>query len=313
MLVLLRVSIGWHFLYAGIDKLTSPNFTSAGYLGQAKGPLADKFHELVPDWDGRERFGAFEVKPGDELADATERRKAALEAATHTNAQPMVDYRKSFVDHYKLTREQAGQAKKALDQRTAELRSYLDSKLGDFEDYFHDLKRHEEAKKKPDADVPYEQKRNWDAQTKLRGKLASWSTEIDRINNDLHKDLETLLTPDQEKMGGVKKPIGDYFTQDNVIIYTNMAIGVCLILGLFTRLASLGGAIFLLSVVLASPDYPGLYPLPPPSAGRTFVVGKEFIEMMALFALATLPVGRWAGLDFFIHHLLVRPVYGERD
>ncbi|HEX3869304.1 MAG TPA: hypothetical protein VHV77_02590, partial [Pirellulales bacterium] len=100
---------------------------------------------------------------------------------------------------------------------------------------------------------------------------------------------------------------------DNIIIYTNMAIGACLMLGLFTRLACLGGALFLLSVVLAVPDWPGLYPPPPPAAGRTLFVGKEFIEMMALFALATLPVGRWGGLDFIIHHLIVRPLFGKRE
>src|SRR5262245_3722001 len=44
-LVLLRMVIGWHFLYAGIDKLTNPDFTSEGFLGQAKGPLADEFHK----------------------------------------------------------------------------------------------------------------------------------------------------------------------------------------------------------------------------------------------------------------------------
>ena len=56
MLIILRISLGWHFLYAGLEKLNTPNFSSAGFLGQAKGPLADKFHELIPDWEGRERL-----------------------------------------------------------------------------------------------------------------------------------------------------------------------------------------------------------------------------------------------------------------
>jgi hypothetical protein len=56
-----------------------------------------------------------------------------------------------------------------------------------------------------------------------------------------------------------------------------------------------------------------LYPAPPPSAGRTFLVGKEFIEMLAMFVLATTPVGRWGGLDFFIHHLVVRPIFGRKE
>ena len=126
-------------------------------------------------------------------------------------------------------------------------------------------------------------------------------------------DLADELTPEQEKQGQIPQPITDLFTQDNVIMFSNVAIGVCLMLGLFTRFASLAGALFLLSVVLAQPDWPGLYPPPPPSAGRTLIVNKEFIEMLALFLLATTHVGRWGGLDFFIHHLIVRPVFGRKE
>jgi thiosulfate dehydrogenase (quinone) large subunit len=38
-LVALRMLIGWHFLYEGIAKLTSPYWTAAGYLAEAKGVL----------------------------------------------------------------------------------------------------------------------------------------------------------------------------------------------------------------------------------------------------------------------------------
>ena len=37
---------------------------------------------------------------------------------------------------------------------------------------------------------------------------------------------------------------------------------------------------------------------------------NQFVEMFALFTLATTTVGRWGGLDFFIHYLLVRPCCG---
>jgi hypothetical protein len=42
-------------------------------------------------------------------------------------------------------------------------------------------------------------------------------------------------------------------------------------------------------------------------------VTKEFIEMMCCLVLATTPVGRWGGLDFFIHNLLVRPFLVKKD
>jgi len=46
-LVLLRMLIGWHFLYEGIAKLLNPYWTSAGYLQAAQGPFADWFIGLA--------------------------------------------------------------------------------------------------------------------------------------------------------------------------------------------------------------------------------------------------------------------------
>jgi thiosulfate dehydrogenase [quinone] large subunit len=48
-IVVMRVLIGWHFLYEGIAKLSNPNWSAAGYLKQARGPLADLFHWMAAD------------------------------------------------------------------------------------------------------------------------------------------------------------------------------------------------------------------------------------------------------------------------
>ena len=50
-ITVLRVLVGWHFLYEGLSKLTAPSFTAAGYLKQAKGPLAGAFHSLAASPD----------------------------------------------------------------------------------------------------------------------------------------------------------------------------------------------------------------------------------------------------------------------
>jgi len=50
-ITLLRILVGWHFLYEGLTKLTSPSFSAAGYLKQAKGPLAGAFHSLAASPD----------------------------------------------------------------------------------------------------------------------------------------------------------------------------------------------------------------------------------------------------------------------
>jgi thiosulfate dehydrogenase (quinone) large subunit len=50
-ITVLRVLVGWHFLYEGLSKLTAPAFTAAGYLKQAKGPFAGAFHSLAANPD----------------------------------------------------------------------------------------------------------------------------------------------------------------------------------------------------------------------------------------------------------------------
>jgi thiosulfate dehydrogenase (quinone) large subunit len=47
--VLLRVLIGWHFLYEGIAKLTSSGWSAAGFLLQSRGPFADVFRWMAAD------------------------------------------------------------------------------------------------------------------------------------------------------------------------------------------------------------------------------------------------------------------------
>jgi len=42
-LVLLRIFIGWHFLYEGVIKLYNPEWTSFGYLASAQGPFKPFF------------------------------------------------------------------------------------------------------------------------------------------------------------------------------------------------------------------------------------------------------------------------------
>jgi len=47
ILVLLRLVVGYHFLFEGMDKLFDPNWTSAGFLLQSNWLFADIFHSLV--------------------------------------------------------------------------------------------------------------------------------------------------------------------------------------------------------------------------------------------------------------------------
>jgi thiosulfate dehydrogenase [quinone] large subunit len=50
-ITVLRVLVGWHFLYEGIAKLTSASWSAAGYLKQSRGPFADLFRWLAAQPD----------------------------------------------------------------------------------------------------------------------------------------------------------------------------------------------------------------------------------------------------------------------
>ena len=72
--------------------------------------------------------------------------------------------------------------------------------------------------------------------------------------------------------------------------------GLGLLLGCFTRLSSLVGAILLLLFYLALPPLPGL-PDNPMVEGKYLIVNKNLIEALALLTLATTASGRWFGID----------------
>ena len=46
-LVILRVAIGWHFLYEGLVKLMNPNWSSVGFLLDSGGFMQGFFHGLA--------------------------------------------------------------------------------------------------------------------------------------------------------------------------------------------------------------------------------------------------------------------------
>jgi thiosulfate dehydrogenase [quinone] large subunit len=46
-LVILRVAIGWHFMYEGFTKLMNPDWSSLGYLMDSRGLFQGIFHSLA--------------------------------------------------------------------------------------------------------------------------------------------------------------------------------------------------------------------------------------------------------------------------
>lgn len=78
-----------------------------------------------------------------------------------------------------------------------------------------------------------------------------------------------------------------------------IAIGLGLILGLFTRTAAISGSVLLLIYYLVNPPLIGLeYSVP--AEGNYLIINKTLIEAVALVLLAVFPSGLMAGLDIYI-------------
>ncbi|HEX9971734.1 MAG TPA: DoxX subfamily [bacterium] len=78
-----------------------------------------------------------------------------------------------------------------------------------------------------------------------------------------------------------------------------IAIGLGLIAGFLTEIATIAGIVLLVLYYLANPPLVGLsYSMP--TEGSYLIVNKTLIEAAALFVLALFPTGKKIGLDVFL-------------
>jgi thiosulfate dehydrogenase [quinone] large subunit len=92
---------------------------------------------------------------------------------------------------------------------------------------------------------------------------------------------------------------------DLITMWGLTIVGALLILGLFTRLASLGGIAFILMFYLATPPFVGYF-YAIPSEGSYLIVNKNLVELSALAVIFLTRSGLFAGLDRIVHALFGR-------
>jgi thiosulfate dehydrogenase (quinone) large subunit len=73
-------------------------------------------------------------------------------------------------------------------------------------------------------------------------------------------------------------------------------IGLALIVGIFTRFASIAGIVLLLLYYLSHPAFPGIQYLFP-SDGSYFIINKTLIELFALLVIFAFPTSHILGLQ----------------
>jgi uncharacterized membrane protein YphA (DoxX/SURF4 family) len=133
---------------------------------------------------------------------------------------------------------------------------------------------------------------------------------VQALEKEMQTRAEELLTAKQLAIGPLPPEPSPMQQINQRTMWGLTIIGLLLILGLFTRLSAIGGAVLLFMFYMAMPPWPGIQEIP--SIEHNIIVNKVFVEMVALLAIAALPSGKWFGADSIISGLFGR-LFGRRE
>ena len=272
LLVVLRLALGCHFLYEGVWKIKHQDeflAEASGFLAQAKGPLAGVFYAMLPDLDGRQRLQG-DLKMGKNAAGEDwvtdkplEKRWEAIckqfVASYHPRGE---DKKEKKSDAERLEKA----AKKVCDHQVAEVEKYLTDEWGDIQAHFAALDRFEKEQAPGHVqNAAFQKQRRWEEMQKLRGEAKVWLAELKNREGIYRRALQALVEPNDPKAEFQPAAWNPFaWSRDEqisfAVTYGLTAIGLCLLLGLCTRLAALGGAAFMACVVMTQPAWPGIFP-----------------------------------------------------
>jgi len=178
-------------------------------------------------------------------------------------------------------------------------------------------------------DASFEQERRWRQMMGFRAEASLLTRTLSAMGDSMQSELGRLADPElagqrgqiitapkrglfpdnpliQVQIPEVRIPVVEADVKsrlhvlDWAVTFGLTAIGLCLMLGFCTRLAALGGVVFLINVLLTTYPVPGVYPEIPSFVGNFMFVSKDMVELLALLVVAAVPAGRWGGLDFFL-------------
>jgi uncharacterized membrane protein YphA (DoxX/SURF4 family) len=294
------------------------------FLDLAKGPLAPLYFEHTPsehEWrtllaSPRENTPPTPDQVTEQTKwahDAAQRRAEATKAgqpapvefapgtATHDWAAKISEDWQASVEKFKAVRGLAEDQKKkadaALQTRLGELAEFIAGEEEEITAYRHELWRLANWKKSPEAGgVPFYTQRIATKNAETTAKAAGWREQVRTFDDELKQDLAGILTPEQRAQpeteaavegATVDKNQHNLDTVNVVATAVTIGVGACLILGFFTRLAAIVGALFLFGVIASQPFW----------ISGTAPTMNQCVELAAMLVLAGTGAGRWAGMD----------------
>ena len=262
------VNLDWSYVHEEVLKIAgepeSERFSSLGYLQSSAGPFRPIFRGLVGDVDGYERLTAESVR-------------ARIQ-------DRYIEILKHFARAGKpLTAEQQKRLAEARDAIEASAVAIISDAA--FAARVADYKGMHERVSGARLDAQYSRER-LDADRK---KLDLMANEMLAVANEplseLAVQVHLVANADQLSAGPLPRPKDPAVWIDRGIKVSLVAIGVCLLLGVFTTAAGLAAALQLSVFYLASPPWPGL----PAAAlgGHYMFVDRNLIELVAALVIAS--------------------------
>jgi uncharacterized membrane protein YphA (DoxX/SURF4 family) len=277
-IVLLRIAIGWHFLHEGVSKVSSTYggkepFSAEIYLRNANGPLAPYFRQMIPDVDSLEQLKPEHIK--DEWTSDVSRisNHFGFDADQQKRAQAILDENLQWATYWFNEPANAEKLKK----------------------YEHDVHQAEQVEQNPEA-LSYQVELVTDGRRTLEADRRSLIAPLIEHRKELRDAIANVSGDQLKSKGEPGAPMTKLDLINRLTMYGLVAIGFCLMAGLFTPFAALCAAAFLAMIYLAMPPLPGLPPNPK-AEGNYLIVSKNLVEMLACLVLATTPNGHWVGFD----------------
>ncbi len=215
---------------------------------------------------------------------------------------------KSYTEIQGITNEQSAQAAELFHQQHQHLADLLDEEEESITELQHELWRLKNMQAAGGAeDIPYRQKRITAKQYETSDAANQVVGKVRNIEQELINGFRSLLTEEQQKntmlVDNLESALVNPKQRNLHTINIGIAclvtgVGICFLLGFLTRLAALGGILFLLSVMLTQLPWN-------PEANITYFY-YQLVECAAFFSILAFGARRLPGLDYILSGLWCR-------
>lgn len=297
LLVALRLSIGWYFFESGRTKNLDRDFSSAGFLSQAKGPLAPLYKSALPSYH---RFQELLATPRVDAPNPYPPQSAEWESFQSEpyaawQEQILFDFgrvRQQANQHYQFDEDEITRADRVFSYYESSLDGYFKTVQSDIAAYRHELSRLQAWENNASAgDVPYEADRIAAKKRELATTASEFQSAVDAMETSMREEFSNIaMDPISAKKGPLAEPGNALVFFDQFLMVTHFLIGGCLVIGFLSRFAALSAGLFLVTVIASQPPWIVGYS----------TIGYQIVMMIGCLLLVATPSGRWCGVDYFL-------------